>query len=509
MIQTALISVSDKTGVTDFGRALADLGVKIYSTGGTLRTLQDAGIPAIAVEDLTGFPEMMDGRVKTLHPKVHGGILALRNNESHVQAMQDHGITPIDLVVVNLYPFQETVAKPKVTWAEAIENIDIGGPTMVRAAAKNHQYVSIVVNPKHYDALIDILRQEGEVPYTMRRALAREAYAHTAAYDTAIAHYFDGVVDETPFPPTLLGTYHKVSDLRYGENPHQRAAFYAAQGTSTGLSVLKQWHGKELSYNNYVDMDAAWSMVHEFDGPAAIIVKHTNPCGAATADTLTEAYKKAYEADSVSAFGGIVAVNRPLDATTAEAMSHIFLEVVMAPAISDEAMTILSAKKNIRLITLPSPTAGQVAIKQVSGGLLVQDSDDGVDDTTVFEVVTDVKPTDSQWRDMIFAWRLVKHVKSNAIVVAKDGQSLGVGAGQMNRVGSANIALTQAGDKAHGAALASDAFFPFGDTVAEAAKAGIGAIIQPGGSIRDQESIDAANAAGIPMVFTHTRHFKH
>ena len=458
MIKNALLSVSDKTGIVDFAKGLVELGVTIYSTGGTLKTITDAGIAAKAVESLTGFPEMMDGRVKTLHPKVHGGILAIRDNAEHQQAMADHGIEPIDLVVVNLYPFRETIAKPNVSLEEAIENIDIGGPTMVRSAAKNHAYVGIVVNPNHYDEILAMLKEHGELTKEYRFGLAKEAFAHTAAYDVAIANYMSGVLNEGPTPPEYLSAYEKVTDLRYGENPHQQAAFYKEIGTAHGMGALKQLHGKELSYNNIVDMEAAWNMVWEFINPAACIIKHTNPCGAATAATLHDAYVNAYEADSVSAFGGIVALNREVDAATAEEMSKIFLEVIMAPAFTIEALDILEGKKNIRLE---------------------------------------------------FAWKLVKHVKSNAILISNEKRTLGVGAGQMNRVGSAKIALEQAGEAAKGAVLASDAFFPFGDTVETAAKHGIAAIIQPGGSIRDEESIKAADEAGIAMVFTSIRHFKH
>ena len=484
MIQNALLSVSDKTGIVDFAKGLVELGVTIYSTGGTLKVITDAGVPAKAVESLTGFPEMMDGRVKTLHPKVHGGILAIRDNAKHQAAMEEHGILPIDLVVVNLYPFRETIAKPNVSLEDAIENIDIGGPTMVRSAAKNNAYVGIVVNPDHYDEILEMLRTNGALTQDYRFALAKEAFAHTAAYDTAM-------------------------DLRYGENPHQKAAFYKEIGKAHGMGALKQLHGKELSYNNIVDMEAAWNMVWEFTDPAACIIKHTNPCGAATAATLHDAYVNAYEADSVSAFGGIVALNREVDAATAEEMSKIFLEVIMAPAFTKEALDILEAKKNIRLIELSKPESGQVTVKKVSGGMLVQTEDDIVEDRANYKVVTKAQPTEEQWKALEFAWKLVKHVKSNAILISNEKRTLGVGAGQMNRVGSAKIALEQAGEAAKGAVLASDAFFPFGDTVETAAKHGIAAIIQPGGSIRDEESIKAADEAGIAMVFTGIRHFKH
>lgn len=509
MIKNALLSVSDKTGIVDFAKGLVELGVTIYSTGGTLKALADAGVAAKAVESLTGFPEMMDGRVKTLHPKVHGGILAIRDNEEHQQAMVEHGIEPIDLVVVNLYPFRETIAKPHVSLEDAIENIDIGGPTMVRSAAKNYAYVGIVVNPNHYEEILNLLKQDNHLPTACRLALAKEAFAHTASYDVAIANYMSGILQEGPTPPEYVSAYEKVTDLRYGENPHQQAAFYKEIGAAHGMGALKQLHGKELSYNNIVDMEAAWNMVWEFTDPAACIIKHTNPCGAATANTLHDAYISAYKADSVSAFGGIVALNRPVDALTAKEMSSIFLEVIMAPAFTEEALTILKEKKNIRLIELSKPESGQVTVKKVSGGLLVQTEDDMVEDVDTYTVVTKTQPTPEQWKALKFAWKLVKHVKSNAILISNDRHTLGIGAGQMNRVGSAKIALEQAGDAAKGAVMASDAFFPFGDTVETAGNHGIAAIIQPGGSIRDDESIKAADEAGIAMVFTGIRHFKH
>lgn len=509
MLKNALISVSDKTGIVDFARELTNLGVTIYSTGGTLKALQKEGVPAKAVGELTNFPEMMDGRVKTLHPMVHGGILAIRDNPEHQAAMTAHGIQPIDLVVVNLYPFRETIAKPGVTRAEAIENIDIGGPSMVRAAAKNNAYVGIVVDPDDYGHVLGELEANGKLSDAFRFKLAKKAFAHTAAYDMAIANYLSKELEEGTFPNTYMAAYEKAGDLRYGENPHQEAAFYREIGAPTGLGAMNQLHGKELSYNNLVDMEAAWNMVNEFDLPAAVIVKHTNPCGAATGDNLHEAYVKAYEADSVSAFGGIVALNQEVDQSAAEEMSKIFLEVIMAPKFTEEACKVLMAKKNIRLVELPQPSGDSLVMKKVSGGLLLQTEDSLVEDESAYEVVTDVKPTEEQWQALRFAWKLVKHVKSNAILVSSKDQTLGVGAGQMNRVGSAEIALAEAGEKAKGAALASDAFFPFGDTVETAAKHGITAIIQPGGSIRDQESIDAANKAGIAMVFTKIRHFKH
>ena len=509
MIKRALISVSDKSGIVEFARGLAAMDVDIVSTGGTLKTLLEAGIPARSVSELTKFPEMMDGRVKTLHPMIHGGILAIRENGEHQAAMAEHNILPIDLVVVNLYPFRETIAKPNVDLAEAIENIDIGGPSMVRAAAKNNKYVGIVVNPNRYAEILALLQRDGDLTEAYRFGLAKEAFAHTAAYDTAIANYLSEQVGEMPFPQEYLSAYEKVQDLRYGENPHQKAAFYKEIGPASGLGAMKQLHGKELSYNNLVDMEAAWNMVWEFEEPAACIIKHTNPCGAATGADIRDAYVRAFEADSVSAFGGIVALNKEVDLPAAEEMAKLFLEVIMATSFTAEALALLEQKKNIRLVTLEKPEAGQVIVKKVSGGLLVQTEDDLKENEAEYEVVTNSQPTAEEWKALRFAWKMVKHVKSNAILVSSADQTLGVGAGQMNRVGSAAIALEQAGEKAKGAVLASDAFFPFGDTVETAAQYGIRAIIQPGGSIRDAESIENANKAGIAMVFTKIRHFKH
>lgn len=509
MIKRALISVSDKTGIVDFAKGLESMGIDIISTGGTLKALHEAGVTARQVSELTKFPEMMDGRVKTLHPMIHGGILAIRDDAEHQAAMTEHGILPIDLVVVNLYPFRETIAKSDVTLDEAIENIDIGGPSMVRAAAKNNKYVGIVVNPNRYDEILALLQAEGSLTDEYRFNLSKEAFSHTAAYDTAIANYLCEQVGDMPFPEEYLSAYEKVQDLRYGENPHQKAAFYKEIGPASGLGAMKQLHGKELSYNNLVDMEAAWNMVWELDEPAACIIKHTNPCGAATGIDLCEAYVRAFEADSTSAFGGIVAVNKEVDVRTATEMAKLFLEVIMAPAFTPEALEMLEKKKNIRLVILKQPTSGQVVLKKVSGGLLVQTEDDLQENEMDYEVVTQSQPTEEEWKALRFAWKMVKHVKSNAILISSADQTLGVGAGQMNRVGAAAIALEQAGEKAKGAVLASDAFFPFGDTVESAAKYGIRAIIQPGGSIRDAESIENADKAGIAMVFTKIRHFKH
>ncbi|MQL53462.1 bifunctional phosphoribosylaminoimidazolecarboxamide formyltransferase/IMP cyclohydrolase [Desulfofundulus thermobenzoicus] len=508
----ALISVSDKTGVVDFARGLVDLGVEIVSTGGTARALQEAGLPVTYVKEVTGFPEILDGRVKTLHPAIHGGILA-RRTADHLDQLKEHRITPIDLVAVNLYPFRETIARPGVTLEEAIENIDIGGPAMVRAAAKNHQHVLVVVNPSRYPEVLAALRA-GNVTGRLRLELAREAFAHTAAYDAAIAAYLQKQLQgDMPFPPAWVMSLELAQSLRYGENPHQRAAFYrdpTVTGPCVGTAV--QLAGKELSYNNILDVNAALELVREFMDPSAVIIKHNNPCGAASAGDLATAYRLAYEGDPVSAFGGIVACNCTVDTETARQMAEIFLEAIIAPGFTPEALEILTAKQNLRLLQT-GPLTGQstdgLDMRRVNGGLLVQEADRALTRPDRVRVVTEKQPTEGQLAEMAFAMAVVKHVKSNAIVVTKNRQLIGVGAGQMNRVGSARIALEQAGEKARGAVLASDAFFPFRDTVDEAARAGIAAIIQPGGSVRDEESIAACNEHGITMVFTGMRHFKH
>jgi phosphoribosylaminoimidazolecarboxamide formyltransferase/IMP cyclohydrolase len=509
-IERALISVSDKTGVVEFARVLHGLGVEIISTGGTMKTLKEAGIPVVYVSEITGFPEIMDGRVKTLNPYIHGGILAIRDNPDHVQAMRHHKIKGIDMVVVNLYPFRQTVAKPDVTLGEAVENIDIGGPAMIRAAAKNFAYVAVVVNPANYGLIADELTKKGEISQEIRMELAREAYSHTAEYDACIARYLAGQLGQGRFPARLQLVFDKVQDLRYGENPHQQAAFYREQGFSgPGVAGARQLHGKELSFNNIVDLEAAFNIVNEFAAPAATIIKHTNPCGTGTGNSLAAAYAKAYEADPVSAFGGIIGLNREVDKATAEQIGQLFAEAVIAPGYSAEALAVLSEKKNVRLLAAEfGKSADAMDIKRISGGILVQDTDAG-DPAAKMTVVSKRQPTAAELEQLDFAWKVVKHVKSNAIVVAADNRTIGVGAGQMNRVGAANIALTQAGEAAEGAVLASDAFFPFRDTVDAAAKAGITAIIQPGGSVRDEESIKAADEQGIAMVFTGVRHFKH
>lgn len=513
MKKRAIISVSNKTGVVELARELVNLGYQVVSTGGTYKTIKEAGVEATYVTEITGFPEILEGRVKTLHPNVHGGILAKRNPE-HLAQLEKLDIVPIDLVVVNLYPFKQTIQKPDVTLEEAIENIDIGGPTMVRAAAKNHQDVTIIVNPGRYGEVIDQLKKSGNVSAETRFSLAAEAFAHTAEYDTYIAGYLKGVAgQEEGFPETLVLQGEKIQDLRYGENPHQKAVFYreaGAKGASVGTA--KQLHGKELSFNNIIDINAALELVREFEQPAAVVIKHTNPCGTALGRTLAEAYELAFAADPVSAFGGIVGLNQEVDRETAEKMSGPFLEAIIAPSFSPEAIEVLTKKANVRLLEtgdFNQPANKGIDIKKVNGGILLQDVDLGRVEAGDLKVVTERKPNEAELEELLFAWKVVKHVKSNAIVVSRDRQTVGVGAGQMNRVGSAKIAFEQAGDKCHGAVLASDAFFPFRDTIDEAAKAGITAIIQPGGSLRDEESIQAANEHGITMVFTGMRHFKH
>lgn len=510
-IKRALLSVSDKTGVVAFAKELHDLGVEIISTGGTMKTLRDAGIPVTYVSEVTGFPEIMDGRVKTLNPLIHGGILAIRDNAEHVAAMEKHGIGAIDLVAVNLYPFRQTVAKPGATLEEAVENIDIGGPAMIRAAAKNFAYVTVVVNPARYADVAAAIR-EGEVSPQLRMALAKEAYSHTAEYDAAISRYLAGQCGEGLFPENLQLVYEKAGLLRYGENPHQGAAFYRESGVSYGIAAARQLHGKELSFNNLVDLEAAWNLVSEFSEPAAVIVKHTNPCGTGIGSTVADAYQKAFDADPVSAFGGIIALNKTVDQETAEKLNTLFAEAVIAPAFTAPALDILTAKKNIRLLEAAVPVNAPVVeldVKKISGGLLLQQADTAAVDLSSWQTVTKRAATAEEMKQLTFAWKVVKHVKSNAIVIAGNNQTLGVGAGQMNRVGAAEIAIKQAGEQARGAVMASDAFFPFADTVEAAARAGITAIIQPGGSLRDEDSIHAADKYGITMIFTGMRHFKH
>ncbi|MFP4979063.1 bifunctional phosphoribosylaminoimidazolecarboxamide formyltransferase/IMP cyclohydrolase [Paenibacillus sp. CN-4] len=513
-IRRALVSVSDKQGIVEFCRELSQLGVEIISTGGTSTLLAKEGVPVIGISDVTGFPEIMDGRVKTLHPAVHSGLLAVRDNEEHIRQMEELGLGYIDLVVVNLYPFAQTIAKPDVSYEEAIENIDIGGPTMLRSAAKNHAFVSVVVDAGDYGTVLEEIRSGGDTTLETRKRLAAKVFRHTAAYDALISDYLSQVTGD-PLPERLTVTYEKIQDLRYGENPHQKAAFYrkplAATDTLTGAEQL---HGKELSYNNINDANAALQIVKEFDEPAVVAVKHMNPCGVGVGESVYAAYKKAYDADPTSIFGGIVAANRIIDADTANLLKEIFLEIILAPGFTEEALEILTKKKNIRLLRIghigaAAERKSSYVVTSIDGGMIVQESDVHSLNPDELQVVTDRQPTPEELKQLLFGWKVVKHVKSNAIVLAADDMTVGVGAGQMNRVGAARIAIEQAGEKAKGAVLASDAFFPMGDTLELAAKAGITAVIQPGGSIKDEESIKVANEHGIAMVFTGVRHFKH
>ncbi|MFZ5650414.1 MAG: bifunctional phosphoribosylaminoimidazolecarboxamide formyltransferase/IMP cyclohydrolase [Bacillota bacterium] len=513
MVKRALISVSDKTGVVEFAAGLVKAGFEIISTGGTAKTLREAGVQVTYITGVTGFPEILDGRVKTLHPAVHGGILAKRTPD-HRDQLDRQGIGYIDLVAVNLYPFRQTIARPGVTLEEAVENIDIGGPAMVRAAAKNHRYVLVVVNPSRYGDVLKAL-ENGDASYEFRLSLAREAFAHTAIYDSAIASYLEGIEggNGTTFPGLWSKPFELVQVLRYGENPHQRAAFYrdpASFGASVGTA--RQLAGKDLSYNNILDLNAALELVREFRDPAAVIIKHNNPCGAACAADIGEAYRLAYEGDPVSAFGGIVACNREVTAEAARQMAGIFLEAVIAPGYTAEALEILSRRSGLRVLetgSLEGQAVADLELRKVNGGLLLQETDNKLLERDRLDMVTSDRPGPDDIEELIFAMTVVKHVKSNAIVVTKNRQLIGVGAGQMNRVGSAGIALNQAGDRARGAFLASDAFFPFADTVELAAKYGIRAIIQPGGSVRDEESVKSAEKYGMIMVITGYRHFKH
>jgi phosphoribosylaminoimidazolecarboxamide formyltransferase / IMP cyclohydrolase len=523
-ISRALISVYDKTGLIALARALVQHGVEIVSTGGTRSALVEAGLEVIDVAELTGFPEMMDGRVKTLHPHVHGGLLAIRRNRQHAQALVAHGIRPIDLLVVNLYPFEETVAKG-ADFETCVENIDIGGPAMIRAAAKNHDDVTVVVEPQDYDLLLaEMTQHPGATTLALRRKLAAKAYARTAAYDAAISNWFAAqLADPAPAYRAVAGRL--VEALRYGENPHQSAAFYRTGDVRFGVATARQLQGKQLSYNNINDTDAAYECVAEFDPSrtaACALIKHANPCGVAEAESLLEAYRKALACDPVSAFGGIVALNRTLDAPAARAMTEIFTEVIIAPDATPEAIAIVGAKKNLRLLIaggLPDPRASGLTVKSVAGGLLVQSRDNPVVDDMTLKVVTARAPTNAELADLAFAFRVAKHVKSNTIVYAKDGATVGIGAGQMSRIDAARIAAHKAADAAKraglpqpltkGSVVASDAFFPFADGLLVAIEAGATAVIQPGGSVRDDEVIKAADDHGIAMVFTGTRHFRH
>ena len=523
-VHRALLSVSDKTGLVEFARSLAARGIELISTGGTAKAIADAGLKVKDVSDLTGFPEMMDGRVKTMHPKVHGGLLAIRGNDEHAEAMKTHGIAPIDLLVVNLYPFEATVERG-APFSDCIENIDIGGPAMIRAASKNHEDVAVVVDVNDYDAVLeDLARHEGSTTLLLRRRLAAKAYARTAAYDAAISNWFAATIqNDAPDYRAFGGRL--IQSLRYGENPHQHAAFYALPGRRPGVATARQVQGKELSYNNINDTDAAYECIAEFDPArtaACVIVKHANPCGVAEGPDLITAYQKALACDSTSAFGGIIAMNRKLDAATARAITGIFTEVIIAPDATEEAIAVIAARKNLRLLlagALPDPREAGLTAKTVAGGLLVQSRDNAVVDDMTLKVVTKRAPTEAELRDLRFAFRVAKHVKSNTIIYAKDSATVGIGAGQMSRVDSARIAARKALDAASelklaepltkGSVVASDAFFPFADGMLACIEAGATAVIQPGGSVRDDEVIKAADEHGIAMVLTGVRHFRH
>jgi phosphoribosylaminoimidazolecarboxamide formyltransferase/IMP cyclohydrolase len=519
-IQRAILSVTDKTGLVDFARKLSSLGIELISTGGTAKLLRDSGIAVKDISELTGFPEMLDGRVKTLHPKVHGGILHRRENPAHTAAVAEHGIQPIDMVVVNLYAFEKTAAKPGVAFEELIENIDIGGPSMIRSAAKNFHDVAVVTSPADYQAIAEELtRSGGALSLETKWRLAQKAFSTTAAYDSAIASTLEQIPadfhlpqSQGSFPQTLRLSFQKTLDLRYGENPHQKAAMYS-DGSGVGVANARQLQGKELSFNNIVDLQAAWDLAQEFnepefDEPVCAIIKHTNPCGTATGKTLAEAYKRALESDPVSAFGGVIGVNRPIDAEAAEEMHKLFLEVIAAPAFDEAAKAKFATKKNLRLVEVTAATQKWV-LKNISGGILLQDSDSHPLQEVDLKVVTQRPPTTEETRALLFAWKVCKHVKSNAIVYARDGQTVGVGAGQMSRVDSAKLGAMKAQLSLRGTVAASDAFFPFPDGVEEIAKAGATAIIQPGGSQRDPEVIAAADRLGLAMLFTGVRHFRH
>ncbi|HYK36174.1 bifunctional phosphoribosylaminoimidazolecarboxamide formyltransferase/IMP cyclohydrolase [Alloacidobacterium sp.] len=518
----ALLSVTDKSGLVDFARELAKHGIELVSTGGTAKALREAGLKVRDISELTGFPEMLDGRVKTLHPKVHGGILHIRENAQHVAAVKEHGIEPIDMVVVNLYAFEKTAARPGAKFAEVIENIDIGGPSMVRSAAKNFEDVAIVTSPADYAGLAEELgANNGSLSRETRWRLAKKAFAVTAAYDTAIANTLEQIWSPDPaeapvqfadpataaFPEALRVNYPLAMGLRYGENPHQKAALYA-DGSGTGVAGAKQLQGKELSYNNLVDLDACWELAQEFDEPGVAIIKHTNPCGAATGATVLEAYKKALAADPVSAFGGVIGINREVDEAAAEEIAKLFVEAIAAPSFTEGARARFAARKNLRLVEV-NPANTPRVVKQVSGGLLLQDADHGHVAASELKIVTEREPTKDELAALLFAWRVCKHVKSNAIVYARNGQTIGVGAGQMSRVDAAKFGAMKAALPLAGCVAASDAFFPFPDGLETAVSAGATAIIQPGGSVNDYKVIAAANKLGITMVFTGMRHFRH
>jgi len=514
MSRLALLSVSDKTGIVELARQLVEkFQFGIISSGGTAKTLQDAGIAVTKVSDYTGSPEILGGRVKTLHPRIHGGILARQDFSEDIAELEENNIRPFDLVVVNLYPFEQTIAQPNVSVAEAIEKIDIGGPTLIRAAAKNYKYLTVLCSPSQYDTYLNELEQSpSEISLEFRQRMAGAAFAHTNSYDRAISSYFANLNSSEDLGDSYSIGGNQVQSLRYGENPHQAAAWYQTGKIASGWASANKLQGKELSYNNLVDLEAARRIIIEFDSsePAAAVLKHTNPCGAAVGSTLAQAYEQAFNADNISAFGGIVALNQPIDAATAQALTKTFLECVVAPGCEPEAQEILKAKSKLRIVILPDLATGQPeTIKAIAGGFLVQQSDDQIENPDDWQIATQKQPTPEQIAEMLFAQKLVKHVKSNAILVSRDRTTLGIGAGQMNRVGSVKIALEQAGTKAQGGVLASDGFFPFDDSVRTAAAAGISAIIQPGGSIRDRDSIAAADELGLVMVLSGTRHFLH
>ena len=507
----ALISVYDKTGVVEFARKVADSGYELVSTGGTHRTLAgEGGLPVRQVADVTGSPEILDGRVKTLHPVIHGGLLARRESPEQMAELEAHDIETIDLVVVNLYPFVATISRPDVTLDEALENIDIGGPTMLRAAAKNFPSVAVVVDPEDYDWVAEKLA-EGGLSSENRRALAAKAFRHVSEYDAAVTSYLEAPGEQEQLPEHLTISLNKVSGLRYGENPHQSGALYAPAGSAlAGIAGANQLHGRELSYNNLMDADAAWRTVSDFAEPTVAVVKHNNPCGLASRDSIAEAYRLAYEGDTISAFGGIVAFNRRVDAASAEAMDAIFYEVVIAPGYDDDALAILQRKRNLRILTIETvPSGSALDLRPIAGGMLVQGPDDTAEDPSEWRTVTEREPTVAERLDLAFAWKAAKHIKSNAIVFAKDRALVGMGAGQPNRVVSVHLSQRIAGDNANGSVLASDAFFPFPDNIELAAEVGVTAIAQPGGSVRDEEVIAAADTAGLAMVFTGVRHFRH
>jgi phosphoribosylaminoimidazolecarboxamide formyltransferase/IMP cyclohydrolase len=504
-IQRVLISVTDKTGVVELARELSGMGIDLVSTGGTARLIREAGIPVQDVAEVTGFPEMLDGRVKTLHPKIAGGILAIRSNSAHRRAIEEHGIAPIDMVVVNLYRFEDVAAKAGARLEDLIENIDIGGPTLIRAAAKNYQDVAVVVSPADYGAIIEEMRKDG-LSLETRWRLAKKAFRTTADYDAAIGARLEKLDSANPLPPDLSLRAPKLMDLRYGENPHQAAALYGRRGQ--GIAGAEQLHGKELSYNNLVDLDAAWQLACEFSSPAAAIMKHTNPCGCAEQGSLAEAYRKAFECDPLSAYGGVIGFNRAVDEETAREIAKTFIEAIAAPDYSPEALAVLRTKKNLRLMQV-TPGPNSLVVKSISGGFLAQTADDAKLDRAAAVVKTKREPSNDEWQALEFAWKVAKHVKSNAIVYARPGQAVGVGAGQMSRVDSVKIGAMKAVLPLAGTVVASDAFFPFPDGVEEAVAHGATAFIQPGGSVRDAEVIAAADRLGVAMVFTGVRHFRH